>query len=49
MHKQVLQTGWECVNYNHVAQDKDKWQAFMNTVMNLQLPQKPAIRSHDLF
>jgi hypothetical protein len=26
------------VNWMHVAQDRDKWQALVNTVMSLQVP-----------
>ena len=29
---------WECVNWIDVAQDRDKWQAVVNVVMNLQFP-----------
>jgi len=29
---------WEGVEWMHLAQDRDQWQAFMNTVMNLQVP-----------
>jgi len=25
---------WESVNWFHVAQDRDKWQALVNTMMN---------------
>jgi hypothetical protein len=28
------------VDWIHLAQNKDKWQALVNTVMNLQVPQK---------
>jgi hypothetical protein len=30
--------GWECVDKNNLAVDRDKWQAFVNTVMKLGLP-----------
>jgi hypothetical protein len=30
--------GWEVVDYGRLAQDRDKWQALMNTIMNIQLP-----------
>jgi len=26
--------GWEIVEWMHLAQDRDKWRALMNTVMN---------------
>jgi hypothetical protein len=29
---------WEDVNWMHLAQDRDQWQAVVNTVMNLQVP-----------
>jgi hypothetical protein len=30
--------GLESVDWIHLAQDKDWWQALVNTVMNLQVP-----------
>jgi len=27
--------GWEYVDWMHLAEDRDQWQAFVNTVMNL--------------
>jgi hypothetical protein len=30
----------EGVDWIHLAQDRDQWQALVNTVMNLQVPQK---------
>jgi hypothetical protein len=30
--------GWEGVNWMHLAQDRDQWQALVNTVMNLMVP-----------
>jgi hypothetical protein len=32
--------GWEGVAWMHVAQDRDKWRTFVNTVMNLRVPKK---------
>jgi hypothetical protein len=29
---------WEGVDWMHLAQDRDQWQALVNLVMNLQLP-----------
>jgi hypothetical protein len=29
---------WEGVDQIHLDQDRDQWQAFMNMVMNLQVP-----------
>jgi hypothetical protein len=30
--------GWEGVDWIHLAQDRDKWRAVVNTVMNLRIP-----------
>jgi hypothetical protein len=30
--------GWEGVDWIHLAQDTNQWQAFMDTVMKLQAP-----------
>jgi hypothetical protein len=32
------ETGWEFVNWIHVAQNRDHWRALVNTVMNLRVP-----------
>jgi len=32
--------GWQVVNCNHMAQDRDQWEALVNMVMNLQVLQK---------
>jgi hypothetical protein len=34
------ETGWEGVEWMHLAQDRDQWQAVVNTVMNLWITQK---------
>jgi len=34
----IKETGWECVDWIHVAQDRDQWRAVVNTVMNLRVP-----------
>jgi len=33
----VREMGWE-VKWIHLAQDKEQWRAFVNTVMNLRYP-----------
>jgi hypothetical protein len=30
--------GWEGVDWIHMAQDRDQWQAVVNTVMNVLIP-----------
>jgi hypothetical protein len=34
----LRKTGWECVDWIHLYQDRDQWRAVVNTVMNLQVP-----------
>jgi hypothetical protein len=34
----LQRTGWEVVNWIHLAQDSDQWRALVNTVMNLRVP-----------
>jgi hypothetical protein len=31
----LREIGWEVLDWMHLAQDRDKWQAVVNTVMNL--------------
>jgi hypothetical protein len=31
----LKETGWEVVDWIHVAQDRDQWSAFVKTEMNL--------------
>ena len=33
------EVGWGCMNGIEVAQKKDRWQALVNVVLNLQVPQ----------
>jgi hypothetical protein len=32
------ESGWEDVDWIHLGQDRDQWQALVNTAMNLQVP-----------
>jgi hypothetical protein len=34
----LKETEYDRVNWNHVAQDKVRWWALVNTVMNLRVP-----------
>jgi hypothetical protein len=34
----VKKVGSESVDWIHLAQDRDQWRAYMNTVMKLQVP-----------
>jgi hypothetical protein len=33
----LMEIGWEVVDWIHVAQDRDQWQAVVKTVMNLRV------------
>jgi hypothetical protein len=35
----VLEIGWDGVDWIGLAQDSDKWRALVNAVMNLRVPQ----------
>jgi hypothetical protein len=34
----LRETGWKGVDWIHLAQDRDRWWAIVNTVMNLRIP-----------
>jgi hypothetical protein len=34
----LRELGWEIVDWIHLAQDRDQWQAFVNMVMNPEAP-----------
>jgi hypothetical protein len=34
----LREIGWDGVDWIDLAQDRDQWRAFVNTVMNLQVP-----------
>jgi hypothetical protein len=34
----LRETGWEGVDWMHLAQHKDQWQVLVNTIMNLLVP-----------
>jgi hypothetical protein len=34
----LLEIGWGCVDWIDLAQDRDKWRALVNAVMNLRVP-----------
>jgi hypothetical protein len=36
----LREIGWEGLEWMHLAQDRDQWQAVVNTVMKLQVPKK---------
>jgi hypothetical protein len=36
----LREIGWEGVKWMHLAQARDSWRAFANTVMNLRIPEK---------
>jgi hypothetical protein len=35
--KDIEEIGWDCVELIHLAQDRDKWRAFVNMVMSLRV------------
>jgi hypothetical protein len=39
----LRETGWEGVDWIHLAQERDKWQALVNTVTNLRIPNRRGI------
>jgi hypothetical protein len=34
----LREIGWDGIDWIELAQDRDKWRALVNTVMNLQVP-----------
>jgi len=34
----LREIGWECVNWMHLAEDREQWWALVNTVMNFWVP-----------
>ena len=38
VHRQEVGWGWGGMDWNDLAQDRERWWAFVNTVMNLQVP-----------
>jgi hypothetical protein len=34
----LKEIGWECVDWMHLAQERDQWQDVLNMVMNFQVP-----------
>jgi hypothetical protein len=34
----IREIGWGCVGLVHVSQDRDQYQVFVNTILNLQVP-----------
>jgi len=34
----ILKTGWDGMKWFELAEDSDKWQAFVNTVLKLAAP-----------
>jgi hypothetical protein len=40
IRKDLREIWWEGVDWIHLTQDRDQWQALVNMVMNFQVPQK---------
>jgi hypothetical protein len=38
MEMDLTETGWDGMDWIHLAQDRDQWRALVNTVMNLRVP-----------
>jgi hypothetical protein len=36
----LMEIGWQGMDWMQLAQDRDQWRALMNTVMNHRVPQK---------
>jgi hypothetical protein len=36
----LREVGWEGVDWIHLSEDRDRWQALVNTVMKLRVPLK---------
>jgi hypothetical protein len=36
--KDLIEIGWDRVDWIDLAQDRDQWRALVNTVMNLRVP-----------
>jgi hypothetical protein len=34
----LREIGWEVVDWNHLAQNRDQWRVLVNSVMNLRIP-----------
>jgi hypothetical protein len=34
----ILEVGWEDMNWIELAQDRDRWRALVNALMNLRVP-----------
>jgi hypothetical protein len=34
----LIETGWDGVDWIDIAQDRDQWRALVNTVLNLRVP-----------
>jgi hypothetical protein len=35
----LIETGWNCMAWIDLAQDRDQWRALVNSVMNLLVPE----------